>query len=458
MTHRTLLTGLALAPLLLATALPSMPAAAKVTAEEAARLTGDLTPMGAIRAGNADGTIPDWTGGITTPPAGFQIGDRHPDPFAGEEPRFVIDSSNVGQYADRLTAGHRAMFDRYPNSWRMAVYPTHRTASYPQRIYDRAIANATTAELVPGGNGVTGAAEAIPFPIPQNGLEAIWNHLLRYRGGDLTRTVGQVAPTPGGDYTFVNIEESIHWLYQKEGATLDSINNQLAFFLQEVTAPARLAGTILLVHESLNQVAEPRNAWTYNPGQRRVRRAPNIAYDNPGTASDGQRTTDDFDMFNGAPDRYDWELVGRKELIVPYNAYRLHSGDLDVDDIVSAGHLNPEHLRYELHRVWVVEATLKPGTSHIYARRTFYLDEDSWQIVAVDNYDARGDIWRVGEAHTINHYEIPMVWDTMLAFYDLQNGRYLALGLDNDRPPYDFDVEFDADDFTPQALRRLGSR
>lgn len=458
MTHRTSFTGFFAAPFVLGAVLISQPAMAQVSAQEAARLSADLTPMGAIRAGNADGTIPAWTGGITEVPAGFEVGDRHPDPFAADAPMFTISASNVGEYADKLTAGHRAMFDRYPDTWQMAVYPTRRSSSYPQRIYDAAIANATRASLAPEGNGIVGATEAIPFPIPQTGTEAIWNHLLRYRGSDLRRTVGQVTPTPAGNFTLVTIEESIYWAYQKQGATIDSINNRLAYFLQEVTSPARLAGTILLVHESLNQVVEPRDAWTYNPGQRRVRRAPNIAYDNPGTASDGQRTTDDFDMFNGAPDRYDWSLIGRKELYVPYNSYMIHSEEFDEDDIVRPGHLNTDLLRYELHRVWEVEATLKPGTSHIYATRTFYLDEDSWQIVAVDNYDARGEIWRVGEAHTINHYEVPMIWDTMLAFYDLQNGRYLALGIDNDRAPYDFDVDFSLDDFTPQTLRRLGQR
>ena len=145
-----------------------------------------------------------------------------------------------------------------------------------------------------------------------------------------------------------------------------------------MTAPARLAGGILLVHETLDQVKKPRDAWLYNPGQRRVRRAPQVAYDNPGTAADNMRTTDQLDMFNGAPDRYDWKLVGKREIYVPYNSYRLQDPKLKYKDIITPLHINPDHLRYELHRVWVVEATLQTGERHIYKKRVFYIDEDSW--------------------------------------------------------------------------------
>ena len=431
---------------------------ARVSADEAARLKGELTPIGAVRAGNEQGTIPEWTGGIEQPPDGFKPGMHHPDPFADDKPVATITAANMGEYADRLSAGQKAMFQRYPKTWRMVLYPTRRSASYPQRIYDATIGNATTAELTAGGNGVRNAGESVPFPIPSSGVETIWNHLLRFRGEAMHQVVGQVAPTAGGRYTTVTIDQKSFFPYANPGATVESIGNRAIYFFQTVTAPARLAGQILLVHETLDQVAEPRKAWTYNPGQRRVRRAPNIAYDNPGTASDGQRTTDQFDVFNGAPDRYDWKLVGRKEMIVPYNAYRLHSPDVKHGDIVGAGHINPDYLRYELHRVWVTEATLKEGMRHIYARRTFYLDEDSWQILGVDQYDGRDRIWRVSEVHPINYYEMPLVYSTLEVIYDLQNGRYLAIGLNNQGKVENLQADFGAEDFTPAAMRRQGRR
>lgn len=436
----------------------AQPALAQASPEEARRLETDLTPLGAIRAGNEAGTIPAWDGGILEPPAGYQAGRHHIDPFAADEVLFSITAANVAEYAERLSPGQIAMFERYPETWRMPVYPSRRSASYPERIYRATIANATTARLSDDGNGVVEAAGGYPFPIPETGLEALWNHLLRFRGTSLHRVTSQVVPTAGGAYTEVKIEERAIWPLFEPDATIASIGNRFAYFLQEVQAPARLAGSLLLVHETLNQKAEPREAWIYSPGQRRVRRAPNIAYDHPGTAADGQRTSDQLDMFNGAPDRYEWRLIGRRELYVPYNAYRLHDGGLRHDQVIQPGHLAPDLLRYELHRVWEVDARLKDGAEHIYARRTFFLDEDSWQIVVADHYDRLGQLWRLAEDYTINHYEVPMVWETVMAIYDLLNGRYLAFGLNNELPIDTFDEPMSKAEFMPDALRRRGRR
>ncbi len=433
-------------------------AAAGVTPEEAARLDNELTPLGAIRGSNDEGTIPSWDGGITAPPAGYEPGSFHPDPFAGDEVKYAITAANLDQYRDKLSPGQIAMLQRYPKTWRMDVYPSRRSASYPEFVYEAVRDNATSASLTGEGYGVAGARVSSPFPIPSEGLHCIWNHLMRYRGGSLHHVVGQAVPTSGGSYTMVTMEEKILLPYNNPEATVETIGNRLAYFLQTVTAPARLAGNILLVHETLDQVKEPRKAWVYNPGQRRVRRAPNVAYDNPGTASDAQRTNDQYDMFNGAPDRYTWELVGRQEMYIPYNSYQLHSDELEYGDIVHTGHLNPDQLRYELHRVWVVDARIREGTRHIYARRTFFFDEDSWQIVGVDQYDGRGQIWRISEAHCINYYEQPLVWDTVQVHLDLQNGRYLAFGLNNEGDVEKFGLELSVDDYNPGTLRQLGRR
>jgi len=433
-------------------------AVAKVPEAEAAKLGKELTPLGAVQAGNASGAIPAWKGGITSPPAGYVKGQHHPDPFAGDKVRFTISSKNVGKYEKQLSPGQLAMFKRYPDTFTMNVYPTRRSASYSQKYYDSTMKNARTAELTNEGNGVRNASFGVPFPIPQNGTEAIWNHLLRYRGETVHRTIQQVAPTASGSYVPVTIDERAIWAYSQPGATTETIDNKYAYFLQEVTQPARLAGNVLLVHETLDQVESPRSAWTYNPGQRRVRRAPNVAYDNPGTAADAQRTSDQLDMFNGDPSRYTWELKGKREMYVPYNAYKMHSDTLKHDTLLTPGHLDTDYLRYELHRVWVVDATLRPETSHIYARRVFYIDEDSWQVLAVDQYDGKGNLWRYSEAYTINYYENPLVWETAEAHYDLQNGRYLVFGLNNEGEVETFDKPMELANFTPEALRRAGRR
>lgn len=433
---------------------------AKVSEAEANKLGSELTPLGGIKSANTDGSIPAWSGGITTAPAGYKPGDFHPDPFPEDKVLFEITGANYKQYADFLSDGQQKLFETYPSTFRMPIYTSRRSASSPQLIYDETKKNALLAELIEGGNGVKNAAIGIPFPIPQTGIEAIWNHILRYRGDTVHRFGGQAAPTASGDYTVIGFDELLLQKYSAKDATREKLfeENIISKFMQEVTSPARLAGTVLLVHETMDQVREPRKAWTYNTGQRKVLAAPNIAYDAPGTAADGLRTTDDFDMFNGAPDRYTWELKGRKEMYVAYNNYKLHSDKLKYDDILKPGHINPDYTRFEKHRVWVVEANLKPEYRHIYQKRVFYIDEDSWQIQVADMYDNRNELYRVAVAHGINYYEVPTQWSTLDVYYDLNSRRYLALGLDNEESMYEFDIKLDDGDFTPQALRRKGKR
>jgi hypothetical protein len=431
--------------------------AAGLPPQEVARLGKDLTPLGGERAGNADGSIPAWDGGIVKPPAGYKPGEHYVDPFAADAVVATIDGKNAATYAAKLSPGHQAMLAAYP-SFKMKVYPTRRSASAPQRIYEATARSAATAELAPGGNGVTGALAGIPFPVPKSGSEAIWNHLLRYRGDIAGRKVTQAAPTRGGQYTLVQFDEETMFVYHLPKMTEAQLRNRVALFKQEVVSPARLAGGILLVHETLNQVTQPRDAWLYNPGQRRVRRAPQVAYDNPGTAADNMRTSDQLDIFNGAPDRYDWKLVGKKEIYVPYNAYRLQDPQVKYKDLLTPLHINPEYLRYELHRVWVVDATLKAGERHVYKRRTFYFDEDSWQIVLVDQYDNRDQLWRVSEGHAMNFYNVPATWTSAEVHTDLQAGRYLVMGLFSENPVHRFDLDRSEADFTPDALRQEGVR
>jgi hypothetical protein len=430
---------------------------AAVKPSEAARLGADLTPLGAETAGNADGTIPAWNGGILTPPAGYKVGDHHPDPFAADKPLYTVTPSNLGQYESKLTAGSFSLLKAYAD-YKLIVYPTRRSANAPQRIYDATKANALTGTLANNGNSFENALTGIPFPLPTSGLEVMWNHLARYRGVSASRHIAQAAPTRSGSYTLVQFEDEFLFNYARPDVTAAQLENILVYYKQAVTAPARQAGTILLAHETLDQVKEKRSAWVYNTGQRRVRRAPDVAYDNPGTAADGMRTSDQFDMYNGAPDRYDWKLVGKRELIVPYNSYKLHSDSVKYADILKPLHLNQDLARYELHRVWIVEATLKPGASHIYKRRTFYVDEDSWQILAVDQYDSRDQMWRVSEAHCVNYYDAQVFWSTLEAHTDLIAGRYLVVGLDNENAMYDFSIKRTPADYTADALRRDGIR
>lgn len=443
---------------LTALVLISSPLRAEISPEEAAQLGKTLTPLGAEMAGNAAGTIPVWTGGIVKPAAGYRQGGHYPDPYADDKPLFTIDATNMGQYKDNLSPGQMALLKKYP-AYKLKIYPARRGVAFPQKHYEESIANATRVRLVEGGNGISGATGGIPFPVPKSGLEVMWNHLTRYRGDTYAMSWSQAAVTRGGDYTLVRFEYEFDIHYSNvTKPEKEREENKLFNFLQTVTAPPRLAGQVLLVHDFLDAVKQPRQAWTYNPGQRRVRLAPQVAYDNPGTASDGLRTSDDFLMFNGATDRYEWKLVGKKEMYVPYNSYKIAGSDLKYADILKPGHPNSEHARYELHRVWVVDATLKPGTSHIYRRRTFYIDEDSWAVVLVDKYDARGELWRVAELHNINFYNVPMFYGILEVHHDLQSGRYIAMWLMNEEPVVYRTIRPSPGRFTPAGLRAIGTR
>ena len=423
-----------------------------------ASLAQNRTPMGAEVAGNAAGTIPAWDGGLTRPIPGFQTGGHYPDPYKDDKILFTITAANAEQYKNQLSPGQIALLKKYP-TWKMNVYPTRRSAAYPKGVYDETAANAGVAKLAPGGNGVTGTKGGIPFTAPKDGLEAIWNSTLRYRGDTYAMKWGQAAVTREGSYTMVNFDYEYDFNYGNlSKAPKDREENKLAYFLQTVTGPARLAGQILLVDETVDQVKQPRSAWTYNPGQRRVRLAPQVAYDNPGTASDGLRTSDDFQMYNGATDRYNWKLIGKQEMFIPYNSYKISGNEVKVTDVLKPSHVNPDLARYELHRVWVVEANLKDGTSHIYKKRVFYIDEDSWSIAVSDKYDMRLELWRVAEQHSINFYDIPMLYGTVEVHHDLQSARYLAMGLRNEQPKVYERIKRDRADFTPAGLRGIGTR
>ncbi len=414
-----------------------------------------LTPMGAIRAGNTEGTVPPWTGGLV---AGTGHSARvHADPFAAERPLFSITAQNVDRYADRLAAGTAAMI-RTISGYHVDVYPTHRTAAAPHYIYDNAVTNIGRAHLVHGGQGVEGAALSVPFPVPHNGAEAVWNHILRWRGTQIVRTVTNVISAPGGDYALQRWHEDIMLPYNTPGFANPALWDSL--FRQEVLAPPRDAGALTLVINHQNPYDQAREAWSYNPGERRVRRAPDIDYDTPLTDTDGLETVDDYDMFNGALDRYEWTLMGRREMYVPYNTNRLQDPSVRTADLIGREAINPDYIRFELHRVWVVEAKLRPEFRHIYSRRTLYLDEDSWQCLVADRYDGRGGLWRTAMAFPVEMPEVPLLVADGYEYVDLYQHRYLMQGLhgqEADQPVYNA-TWLTPRDYTAEALRRMGHR
>lgn len=449
------------APVLIvfAAALGFAPAAGHAAVPDAQvnRLGADLTPVGAEKAGEGD--IPAWTGGLTSVPANvdYQPGRHLPDPFASDEIRYTVTGENAAQHEAILTAGQRAMLARYKD-YKLNVYEARRTCAYPENVYNATRNNAAVGELIGGGNGVGKAIMGFPFPIPNNAYEIVWNHTLRYRSFKLTRQFAAAPMTPGGDYTLLKVQdEAILWWSDPSKKSAEELNNNSIFYIANTIAPTRAAGNVILVHEAMNAAVRPRQAWQYSPGTRRVRRAPNIAFDNPGTNTDGLSTADSFDGYNGSLERYDWTVKGKSVRLVAANSYR--ALNTPYAELLRPLHMNQDYVRYEPRRVWEIEAERRPATRHIYARRTMYMDEDSWQLVGSALYDGRGEIWRVQEVQQLQSYQVPLCGYNTQLDYDLQASRYLASGMQNEEPPINFFAdELDGDRYTPSAIRQMGAR
>lgn len=430
------------------------PALAAVTADEAKALGKQLTPMGAERAGNRGGSIPPWTGGMTTPPACFKKGDgRLCDPYASEAPLFSIDAKNLEQYADKLSEGQKALFKKFP-SYRIDVYPTHRTAALPQGVYDQTAANAVRTKTTHGGVGLQDGRGGAPFPIPKDGFEAMWNHLTRYMGQARASTSDTYNVDATGNVTLAVRTRSLEDFpfYDGKGGEADVLWRLRHNYI----APVRQAGWGITLIDHVNAASKGRRAWQYLPGQRRVKLAPDLAFDTPATQNAGAAFYDDVFMFNGSLERFDFRLVGKKEMYVPYNTYKW-GWTAAVKDILKPGTVNPDVLRWELHRVWVVEATLKAGARHGYSKRRFYLDEDSWYTLLNENYDARGDIWRTAVMSLAPNYDALVPGGNTHVYYDFNSGVYTHIGTVNEHK-----VEYLAPQpdtaFAPDALAGSGVR
>ena len=436
----------------------SVPALAAISADEVAALKSTLTPLGAEKAGNKEGTIPAWTGGLNKAPAGYKAGDPRPDPFPNEKPVVQITAANMAQYKDKLSDGVQELLRKYPDTNRVDVYPTHRTAAAPQWVYDNTFANATRAKATEGGNNIENAFGGIPFPIPKSGAEVMWNHLLRWRGEAVQIPFRVWVGAADGSRTMAVEAMDNHQLpfYYKDGA-VDKFGGEFLLIRQLQTDPPFKAGESILLRDPVDQIGRGRQAWQYLTGQRRVRRAPTIAFDGPDFVSSGQNYFDEVFMFLGSLERYNWKLVGKKEVYVPYNNNRFVNAK--TDEAWSKHHLNPDKLRWELHRVWVVEADLAPGKRHAVPKKRFYVDEDSWSVLLVDGYDAQGKLWRTQHAVPFAAPDVPAQVSMTFTVFNLQAGTWMTSLVFNDlKSPYKVVDRRPDSYFTPDALAGAGVR
>ncbi|MTV41086.1 DUF1329 domain-containing protein [Duganella radicis] len=429
-----------------------------VTADEAAKLKTSLTPMGAERAANKDGTIPAWDGGVTRAPAGYKSGEPRPDPYAGEKPLYAISAKNMAQYGDKLNDGVKALMKKYPD-FRIDVYPTHRTAAAPQWVYDNTFKNATQAKLVDAGHGTEGAYGGIPFPLPKDGYEVIQNHRLAWLGFSITSSSSAWVVTADGKRSLASagLERILRPYYDPKGS-LDSFKGYYAYSKFYTTDPGSRAGESIMEHAAINNQTA-RGLWQYLVGQRRVRKGPSVAYDTPDAVTSGLGLVDEAFMLFGPLDKHELKLIGKKELYIPYNNNR--AAGAKIADLMLPKMLNPSLIRWELHRVWEVEATLAQGKRHVVPKRKYYVDEDTWQIVAIDGWDASGELVRTNYTLTLLASDLPaVISNSHWGGYDLRTGAYYINMASNElsiqyKPT---STPLTPADFSPEALANEGAR
>lgn len=392
-------------------------ARAAVSAAEAAKLQSELTPVGAEKAGNKEGTIPAWTGGFS--PRTAPVNGRRTDPYATEKPLYSITAQTVDKYADKLTPGVLAMFKKYPQTYRVDVYPGHRPAAMPKDFYDATFKGATATKVVRTEDGaylMEGDTGGIPFPIPKEGAEAILNNNFAYAPLLRMNASNYLLQSNGRRVLVSTYQNHFARYFTKDTRVKDG----RYLSVRSVTSgPAIRTGEQIVQHNYTESSKD--TAWVYLPGQRRVRKLPNSCCDTPTPFSSGLISFDEISLFFGSINKFDWKLLGKKEMLIPYNNndYMVPTSD---DDVIGATHLNPDHVRWELHRVWVVEAKLREGQRHVSPRSTYYLDEDTWSAVLADRYDAQGKLARTGYQLSAVLTETATVFAFAFGWHDLLSG------------------------------------
>ncbi len=411
---------------------------AKVSAAEAGKLGTSLTCTGAEKAGNADGSIPAFSGKWLGAPAGVaykpNVGQHHADPYAAEKPKFVITAENLAQYEKNLTPGQVAMFKKYPKTYKVPVYPTHRDFRLDDSICAATKAAATTTELSADGLDVKGGIYgSIPFAIPKNGAEVLYNAMTARRSFTATVDRDTAVVSPNGN-KFWSQSKFTSWVPANNpanfGKPVDPNANEgmAAFVLAQMLKPAQSKGMKILVKEPITYTKK-RLTWIYEPGTRRVRQAPEFGFDQPLEGTFGAMTIDEDGLFNGSPERYNWKLLGKKEIYVPANAYKVNSNTVTYDALLTPNHPNPDFMRYELRRVWEIEGTLKKGFRHMYAKRVIYVDEDFWNMTLSDYYDGRGQVYKHSQINWFYAYDLKSPELGASFYQDLTSGKYVAYQL-----------------------------
>lgn len=440
---------------------PKLKAFAQSAPSDFAKLSKTtLTPMGGERAGNAAGTIPAWTGGFTTIPAGWDPQtEQAPDFFASDPLLYTVNASNMTQYAHLLTDGVQTLIQK--QGFSVQVYPTHRTAAAPQWVYDNVAQNVGRAKLNPAGGrlGFSGGFGGFPFPVPDAtdphaaGAQIMWNHTTAWNGTYNAIAASAWVVASGVPVRSDKIVVSFYYPYYDQQYNVDNFGPYVYYQNVSSSYPLNIAGEILVIHESLNAETNPSITWQLQLGLGRVRKAPEITHDTPASYTNGISNYDEFTGFLGSLDEYDWQLIGKQEMLIPYNNNKM--GQVTLTETLGPKFPNPNVIRWELHRVWVVEATLHPGERNVLARRRFYVDEDTWHVRLTDAWDGKGDIYHHTEVYDFVCPQLPGTICANSTTFNLQTGDYVITGGPSADPPGNKPISFapiSISNFQPQTM------
>ena len=359
-----------------------------------------LTAFGSEAAGNAAGTIPAYTGGMATVPAGFTWDSTKtlpPDFFASDAMLYEVNQSNVSQYAHLLSEGIQALIAK---GFTCPVYPSHRTMCYPDFVLKAMANNVGKATLIDNGRGgFSGVLGSIPFPLINTsddplkvGGQLIWNHLIHWQGVWLNYSTASFVVQGGNAPVLSAFGPSIfYYSYFDPKMTLQQFDGTFYKLFNRSTEPATVTGNALTYWGTTDPATLPVKVWTLLAGQGRVRRSPEVEYDTPSSFVDGVSNYDETYGFSGAPNQNDWTYIGKQEMLIPYNNNKIYT--VSAADFHGPKYPNPQYIRWELHRCWVLECTVHPGFRNVMAKRRLYIDEDTWQVAYTDTWDAGGNLY-----------------------------------------------------------------
>jgi hypothetical protein len=428
-----------------------------------AQSSPQFTVSGAERSGNADGRIPKSPERTDQPLPGWKPGASREQfsLYAKEIPLQIIAQNNVNQFEKMLSPGAIALLKSKPG-YTMPVYPTHRSCGLPALVAENTLRFQGKAHIARNGWSIEDATlPSIPFPHPRTGSEALWNFLVQYQGLGVEWSNGKSYLSPrSSDADPITYSWHARTYYPWAEGKSVPVGDMKAATTISYRSPAAMSGQAVLQRFYFDKPAE---SYYYFPGQRRMRRMANYAYDAPLIGFEKTYPSDAGSVFNGNPDRFEWVLKGKRELYVPYNALNITDKDAQGESIFGNKFISAKVRRYELHRVWVIEGNLRPGMRHSTPHKVIYLDEDSWSAVAGEDYDADGAIVRYKEAAAIPIWELGSC-SSLFTFtlYDFVQDRYVRDGYISDERELKVFSKATApwlrsESFSPEAITAQGN-